>query len=189
VERNHSQQRDPCDGAELLPVNVRDLGTGEVNKWPYINSDLWSDFDKAIREINDQIGTLGFTEIFRPTYYQEQIYNQRQGDIEKYNRKPWYRRGSPPLPADPPGTSAHEAGVAFDVPLYGDAGRYDRGEIEVITAAFVKNGFVQGVPGDPVHFVWKGWLKMSPEEKKGMINRAQAYYNCKALQLLNRILR
>jgi hypothetical protein len=181
---NPDPNRDPCGEPQLVPFEVRDLGTGEVGKWPYVNSRVASNFYKALEEINDQLDNLGFTEMFRPTNYQEKLYANYLANLKQYNSRSWSGRQlrTPPLPADPPGTSAHEAGVAFDIPLYGENGRYSKEEITVLTSGFVKNGFVQGVSGDPVHFVWKEWLTMSAEEKKKMVEKAQAYYNCKFKQ-------
>lgn len=53
------------------------------------------------------------------------------------------------------GTSAHEAGFAFDVPL-----KYmlEHPEVEQI---FNKNGFGRHVAGDDIHFEWDNWQNLA----------------------------
>jgi RHS repeat-associated protein len=177
--------KDPCGGPTLHPVDgARDLGKGQVSQWPFMHWSVVNELNQALAEIYRDIPNFGFTEMFRPTSYQTTLYNQYQRNLQAYNNRFILFRGSPPLPADPPGSSAHEAGVAFDVPIYGDSGRFSRDEIWIIQAILARHGFVQGVPGDPVHFVWKEWLSMTPEQKKKMIEEAQSYYNCKAREAI-----
>jgi hypothetical protein len=178
-------KKDPCGHGILVSFSsgldrkedVKDKGNGAVTLWPFMyKGDVAYSFNKAIEEINSQIDSLGFTEMFRPSGYQAELKAQADDSLAKYNQLPWLVRSAKtkPLPADPVGSSSHEAAMAFDIPLE----QYGPDEIEIITAAFVKNGFVQGVQGDPVHFVWKDWLSMTPAEKKKLIDQAQADYKC-----------
>jgi hypothetical protein len=80
---------------------------------------------------------------------------------------------SPPTPAHPPGTSAHEAGFAFDINL----DKYSAGQLQTIIAVFTKYGFVRAVSNDPVHFVHVNWLNYGPQTQGRLIREAQNDFN------------
>ncbi|QQS46050.1 MAG: D-alanyl-D-alanine carboxypeptidase family protein [Acidobacteriota bacterium] len=108
----------PCANQILtyLP-DLRDA-SNDVPIVRYLNSSVSNDFQTAINEINNQLtegrrnnldlpAAIGFTEVFRTTARQQELWNARQSRI---------RRGLPPgNPVARPGSSRHESGFAFDV--------------------------------------------------------------------------
>ena len=104
----------------------------------------------------------------------QKIEKERQDKrIADFYAQPWYDRlgHTPPNIARDPGTSAHEAGFAFDVPL-----KYmeEHPEVEQI---FNKHGFSRNVPGDAVHFEWDNWQHLERVEQRVWINKASSFYN------------
>jgi RHS repeat-associated protein len=120
----------------LVDFRVRDdSNDGATSAFPFMNWRVADDFDDALQEINELgAGPIGFTEMFRPTSHQEKLYNDYQKKLQKYNSLPWWKKlfSSPPTPAHPPGTSAHEAGFAFDINL----DKYSAGQLQTIIAVF-----------------------------------------------------
>jgi RHS repeat-associated protein len=169
ARKTDKKQSGPCSTQSLVKMMLQDLSKdGAVKKFPYLNMEVANAFNDALLEIE---GGIGFTEVFRTTAHQTELYNrylevQREWD----SRSALGRLGrTPPVPARPPGTSAHEAGVAFDLP-----GQY---LTQTIIDIFAKHGFVRAVPNDPVHFEWSGWSGLSAADQANMIKAAQDYYN------------
>jgi hypothetical protein len=67
---------------------------------------------------------------------QERLYNE------------YIRRGRTGMPVAPPGSSAHESGLAVDI----QQGKSDRRAVDILN----KYGLLQTVPNDPVHFTPAG---------------------------------
>jgi YD repeat-containing protein len=166
----------PCETNKVLEFfNLRDEAPSE-HIVPYINTRVSKDFLAALLEINQAIpGGIGFNSAFR-TYEMQQVEKQRQDErIAAFNAQPWYKKigHTPPNIAMAPGTSAHEAGFAFDVPL-----KYmlEHSEVEQI---FNKHGFGRHVAGDAVHFEWDNWQNLETPERRVWIQKASTFYqNC-----------
>ena len=75
-------------------------------------------------------------------------------------RRALFEKGGPP--ANRPGTSAHEAGMAFDVASVTLS--------QSVVKIFKKHGFNRtAMPKEPWHFAWKGY-------SRNKIKEAQRYY-------------
>jgi hypothetical protein len=130
------------------------------------------EFNAALQEINGRVnGGIGFNEVFRTSEHQADLYNASLKTQAAWDALPWYQRigRTPPLPALPPGTSAHEAGLAFDVPR-----KYLTPTVLVV---FETHGFRRDVPNDPIHLQWTGWNRLTPEQQKQFVSAAQSEYS------------
>jgi RHS repeat-associated protein len=165
----------------LVRFNVRDDSTDgkhQVTRYPYMNSLVADAFDEALREINESgAGPVGFTEMFRTSEHQKELLADYQKRVKNHQQRS--RLGqflhSVGLPADPVGESAHEAGVAFDLAL-NNSSPYGPDQIMAIKGIFEKHGFVPGVPGDPVHFVWDAWLNATLLQRRTLVADTQEAY-------------
>jgi hypothetical protein len=179
----------PCPPRKvLIQVTVADCSNdGAVSAFPFINSSISDAFNTAMSAVNESIGNIGFTEMFRTTEHQVNIYDRRQQEISKWE-KSWTPTalGNPkPFPAAPAGTSSHEAGYSFDLPtalLNGSRG-------QSIINVLAQNGFVRDIMNhptfgnDPVHFTHSSWGTLSDEQKRQAIADAQADFAARGLPM------
>ncbi len=169
---------------DLTQVSVADCSNDNaVSAFPFINSRIVEAFDSAMRAVNRGIGNIGFTEMFRPTSRQKDIYDERQKAIKDWENswKPSALGYNPrPYPAAAAGTSSHEAGFSFDIPkalLNGSRGSQ-------LISILAQNNFVRDVmPGSPlgdiygadeIHFTHSSWGNMNDNQRAQAISGAQA---------------
>lgn len=140
---------------------------GAPSMYPYLASSIVASFKKAVEAIEKEIDKkLLFTEMFRPTEYQKQLYDK-------------YLSGKSSIEADVPGTGTHEAGFSFDIKL----SEYTLGEQAAIQKIFADNGFIRNVPKDIVHFTYETAANMRlgsggnvTNELKNLIQKTQNNY-------------
>lgn len=112
---------------------------GAALEFGFMDSVVASRFVAAVKKIEEEIGKkLLFTEMFRPTFWQQRLYDK------------YVAGGSKGLPADPPGSSTHEAGLSFDLKM----SHYTYAEQGAILQYFKDAGFERNVANDAVHFTW-----------------------------------
>ncbi len=112
---------------------------GAALEFGFMDSVVASRFVAAVKKIEEEIGKkLLFTEMFRPTFWQQRLYDK------------YIAGGSKGLPADPPGSSTHEAGLSFDLKM----SHYTYAEQGAILQYFKDAGFERNVANDAVHFTW-----------------------------------
>ena len=115
-------------------------------------------FMKAVLEIEEKIGRkLKFEDVFRPTYYQQELFDKYQGELEAYNS--CWVRCSEPLYTDPPGMSTHQAAASFDLPFY-SSNSFTPSEESIVIESFARAGFIRNVQKEAWHFTVKEYANL-----------------------------
>jgi len=144
-------------------------GDGAVTAYPFVNSLVSDDFDKAMSNINSTIGNIGFTEMFRTTEHQKELKAKADQNLKDWNAS-WNPLKAKPLPAAEPGTSSHEAGFSFDISAVILDGARGKQIIQMLN----NSGFYQDVAGDQPHFTYNLWFILSDEQKRNAVSSMQA---------------